>query len=58
VVIIITVSTTNMQRHTRSLGKALQTVRDHLSAEIADLLALEAEVNDCPRPAGEINDCP
>jgi hypothetical protein len=58
VVIIITVSTTNMQRHTRSLRKALQTVRDHLSAEIADLLALEAEVDDCPRPAGEINDCP
>jgi hypothetical protein len=47
-----------MQRHTRSLRKALQTVRDHLSAEIADLLALEAEVDDCPRSAGEINNCP
>jgi hypothetical protein len=47
-----------MQRHTRSLRKALQTVRDHLSTEITDLLALEAEVDHCPWPAGEVDNCP
>lgn len=47
-----------MQRHIRSLRKALQTVRDHLRAEVADLLALEPEVDDRPRPAGQVNHRP
>lgn len=56
--VIITISATNMQRHIRSLRKALQTVGDHLGAEITDLLALEAEVDHSPGTGGEIDDGP
>jgi hypothetical protein len=58
VVVIITISATNMQRDIRSLCKALQTVGDHLGAKITNLLALEAEVNHSPGTRGEINDGP
>jgi hypothetical protein len=42
VVIVITISTTDMQRDARCLCETLQSVRDHLGAQIADLLTLEA----------------
>lgn len=58
VVVIITISATNMQRHARCLRKALQTMRDHLRAQVADLLAPEAKVDNRPRPTGEVNDRP
>jgi type III secretory pathway component EscR len=50
-VIIITIGTANMQRDARRLRETLQSVRDHLGAQIADLLALESEVDDCPGSA-------
>jgi hypothetical protein len=58
VVIIVTICATNMQRDVRRLCKALQTVGDHLGAQITNLLALEAEVDHSPGTAGEINDGP
>lgn len=47
-----------MQRNVRRLRKALQTVGDHLSAQITDLLALEAQVDHGPGSAGEVDDGP
>jgi hypothetical protein len=58
VVVIVTISATNMQCNARRLRKALQAVSDHLSAQVTDLLAPEAQVNNSPRPAREINHCP
>ena len=48
--IIITISATNMERHVRGLSKTLQTVCNHFSAQITDLLAAETKVNHSPRP--------
>lgn len=56
--VVITVGATDMQRDVRGLCKALQTVSDHLGAQITDLLALEAKVDHGPRTAGEIDDGP
>jgi hypothetical protein len=56
--VIVAVGAANVKGNTSRLGKALQTVRNHLRAEIADLFAFEANVYDCPWPAREINDCP
>ena len=58
VVVVITIRTANVQSHVRSLRETLQTVGDHLSAQVTNLLALEAEVNDCPGTAGEIDHGP
>lgn len=56
--IVIAIGTANVQRHTSRLRETLQTVRDHLSAQVADFLTLEAEVDHRIRPTGEINDSP
>lgn len=58
VVVVIAVCAADVQGDTGSLCEALQAVRDHLGAQIADLLALESEINDCPRATGEIDDSP
>lgn len=58
VVVIIAIRTPNMQRHARGLRKALQPMRDHLRAQVADLLAPEPDVDDRPRPAGEVEHRP
>ena len=47
-----------MQRDIRSLRKALQTMRDHLGAEITDLLTTEAQVDHRPGATGEIDHGP
>lgn len=57
-VVVITICATDVQSHASGLRKALQTVGDHLGAQIADLLALEAQVDNCPRAAGQVNDSP
>lgn len=58
VVIVISVGTSNVQSDISGLRETLQTVGDHLSAQVTDLLALESEVDNVPWPAGEINDSP
>lgn len=57
-VVIISVSAANVKSHISSLSETLQAVCDHLSAQVANLLALEAEVDNGPRTTGEINDSP
>lgn len=47
-----------MQRHARSLRKALQSMRDHLRTQVADLLPSEAKVDNSPRSAGQVNHGP
>lgn len=58
VVVVVAVRAANMQGHICRLCKALQTVGDHLSAEIPNLLALQAQVDYRPRPAREIDHSP
>lgn len=58
VMVIVAVGAANVKGNTSRLRKALQTVRNHLRAEVADLFAFEANVDDCPWPARKINDCP
>ncbi len=57
-VVVVTVCAANVESYARSLCKALQTVRDHLRAEVTNLLALETNVDDSPRPAGQVDDGP
>lgn len=45
VVIIVTVKAVNVQCNTSTLGEALQAVRNHLSAELAEPLSLQTKVN-------------
>ena len=47
-----------MQRNIRSMRKAMQPMRDHLGAEVADLLAAEAQVDHRPGATGEVDDGP
>lgn len=56
VVIIVAVKTVDMKRDAGTLRKALQAVRDHLAAELAEPFALEAKVNDAVRSVGKIDD--
>ena len=56
--VIIPIHTPNMQRDIRRLRKAMQPMRDHLGAEVADLLAAEAQVDHRPGATGEVDDGP
>jgi len=58
VVIVISIGAANVKSHISSLSETLQAVCDHLSTQVANLLALEAEVDHGPRTAGEINNGP
>lgn len=55
-VVVVTVKTVNMQRDTSTLGKALETMRDHLGAELAKPLSLQTEVNNTVGTVGKIDD--
>ena len=55
-VIILPPQAVHMQRDPRGLRKALQAVRDHLGAEVADLLALQAQVHDAVGPVRQVDD--
>ena len=56
VVVIVASYTINMQRDTSALREALQTMRQHLGAQIADFLALQTKVYHGVGPVGEIDD--
>ena len=47
----------NMQRDPRVLRPALQSVMDHLGAQLADLLAREVEAADEVGARGDVEDC-
>lgn len=57
-VVVIAVGAPHMEGDASRLGKALQTVGDHLGTEVADLLAAETQVDDGPGTAGEIDHGP
>lgn len=56
VVVVVAPQAVDVQGDTGGLGKALQAVGDHLAAELAEVLALEAQVDDGVRAVGEIDD--
>ena len=56
VVVIVAPQTVHVQRDAGGLGEALQAVRDHLGAEVADLLALQAQVYDAVRAVRQVDD--
>lgn len=56
VVVVEAAQTVDVQRDACALRKALQAVRDHLAAEVANLFALEAELDDAVGPIGDVDD--
>ena len=46
VMIILSSDTINVHRHTSALRKRLQTMRDHLAAQISNLLPCKTQVDD------------
>lgn len=56
VVVVVAPQAVDVQGDAGGLGKALQAVGDHLAAELAEVLALEAQVDDGVRAVGEIDD--
>lgn len=56
--VVGTVRTADVQGDPGRLRKALQPVRDHLRAQLANLLALEAQVDHRVRPVRQVDDRP
>lgn len=56
VVVVVAAQAVDVQRDACGLGKALQAVGDHLAAELAEHLALEAQIDDGVRSVGQIDD--
>ena len=57
-VVVLAPEAVDVQRDARGLRKALEAVRQHLGAEVADLLALEAEIGHAEGPVREVDDGP
>src|SRR4051812_29876668 len=49
VVVVVAAQAVDMQRDAGGLRKALQAMRQHLGAEVADALALEPQIDDAIR---------
>jgi hypothetical protein len=56
--IILSPQTIDMQRRPTRLRKALQTMRNHLAAQIANLLPPQPQINHTIRPVRQINHSP
>ena len=56
VVVIEPPQAVHVNRDPRRLRKTLHAMRDHLAAQVSDLLALETQVNDGVGPVGEVYD--
>lgn len=56
VVVVVTAQAVDVQRDASGLSKALQAVRDHLAAKLAQHLALEAKVDNGVGAVGQIDD--
>lgn len=54
--IIEPTQTIHMQRDARRLREALHTMRDHLSAQIANLLAPQTQLHDRAGPVAQVHD--
>jgi hypothetical protein len=57
VVIVVTSDNVNVHCNARALGETLQTVRDHLGAQVTKLLTVELQVGDTEGTVGEVDDC-
>ncbi len=57
-VVVVAPEAVDVQRDPRGLGEALEAVRQHLRAQVADLLALEAEVRHAEGPVRKVDDGP
>lgn len=55
VVIVLATKTVDMKCYTGTLGETLENMGNHLGAELAKPLALQAELDDAVRPVGEID---
>lgn len=55
-VVVLAAQAVDVKCNPRTLCEALQAVRDHLAAEIADLLALQAEIYDAVGPVRKVDD--
>jgi hypothetical protein len=55
-VVVVAPEAVDMHRDPRGLREALETVRQHLGAQVANLLALEPEVSHAERPVRQVDD--
>lgn len=55
-VVVVAAEAVDVQRHARRLREALQAVRDHLAAQVPDLLALELQADHAEGPVREVDD--
>lgn len=55
-VVVVAADAVDVHSDARGLSKALQAVRHHLRAQLAEPLALEAKVDDAVRPVREVDD--
>lgn len=58
VVIVVTAYAVNVEGGARRLRKALEAVRDHLAAQIANLFPLKTQLNDAIWPVRQVDDSP
>jgi len=54
-VVVIAAQAIHMQRDSSRLRKAVQAMRQHLGAEVADLLAAQAQRDDGERPRRQVD---
>jgi len=55
VVVVVAVQAVHVHCHASALREAVQAVRDHLAAQVADLLAAQAQVADAVGAIGEVD---
>jgi len=56
--IIVAAQAVHMQRQRRGARKAAQAVRQHLGAQVADLLAAQPQLDDRVRAVRQVHHCP
>lgn len=57
VVVVVTSDNIDVHGHAGALGETLQTMGQHLSTEIANLLATQLQVANAERTVGQVDDC-
>jgi hypothetical protein len=57
VVVVVTSDNIDMHGNAGALGETLQTVGQHLGAEVANLLATQLQVAYAERTVGQVDDC-
>lgn len=55
-VVVVAADAVDVHRDARALREAVQAVRDHLAAQVADLLAAQAELAHAVGAVGEVDD--